>query len=450
MNGNGASPSGKKPSGVLPSLSDLIDDMRLKVRASYLILLENILELSKAPAPSVFSGIFSDVAEAVDSFEKCVAESETKYGENRAVLIEALKSLNAVNKYFHVTSSALVRESILTKAADAGKPGGSGSVLFSAHLESLLEGDNKINTNRLSAFISKIPLRMTTAVYYDYVRDAIKFLRDEPDAEIIEDYKRAFCPMRFLAENNFFSEMARELDALWGSFGQLSSDGVAGVNERLRELYKNFVATYDFLYSLFDSNNAAGVVARFGGEYGGGLFEDEAIRSLHSECVSAIRNRPSEDEITSLKNKIYAEQDDALNLARFDKPSDGAEIEIDDENRKPLADRAVLNKIYFETPLDYYAGTVIEDSDEREDAESLIESLTNFMRESEKELPPAKRRFLRQHFLSCLPYPYDFSAYKKYFIEIYDSLDDTNKNLMSYYVSAAMKPESDDDGKKDV
>jgi hypothetical protein len=90
--------------------------------------------------------------------------------------------------------------------------------------------------------------------------------------------------------------------------------------------------------------------------------------------------------------------------------------------------------MFYSTAFDhftYLTGAVDETAG---DVPAFMDSLKEYAETSVEKLTGKRKRFLRQHFLQFLPYPYDLETYRDYFTDTYESLDTVNRRLLSFMI----------------
>jgi hypothetical protein len=365
----------------------------------------------------------------------------------RAELIEALKSLIAIRLYQSIVKDFTLQHIIAAQAAasQSGDNSLDGEEVFLRHIKTLTVKDEKnpnsfnIDMNLISDFISNIPLRMASSKYYDYVRDALGALDHEMDYETVEDLGRLFCPMDFLKEQNIFTGMKETLDAIWEKDDwrqdmQAAEAELQSANDVLTEL----ILLQGHISILFDAVVAAFIIVKYGEEYGKDLDMGEitALRSEYAVCVDGDGDNGEFE--AKLNDKIRVALDEVF-YGPLDNPFDevAPPEELPEDAKRLFDDWFEMHELFYETGIDYFTSNNFKRVGEVDGIADYNEMLISFMEHCTRGLSGERKRFLRQHFLSHLPYPYDLNTYKKYFLDTYDSLDSNNRDLVALFVSVA-------------
>ncbi|MCL2708204.1 MAG: hypothetical protein FWF03_03710 [Defluviitaleaceae bacterium] len=429
------------------------NDIKLKLKASYLILLQNVAEDPGSDADGRFEKIrecvrrFAFDGDVLSLAAENVAELASEIKAGRETVIEALGSLRVYYKYMHIVSDLALREKIRRGVTENHVPDNPGS-LFVAHMEKLMgteikpkgkAGPPEIDAKKISASMSFIPLRMTTAKYFDYIRDALAQIEDG-QGESAEGYKESFCPMDYAKDDSFFPELRQKLDEFWEAEAPADAEALV---DKPKSIYVMYIDKFNKMLALFDATGAANIICMFGPRYGQ-LLIDGRIDSFREKIRELAEGKLDGDDAAKIIAEINAATDEAIEAIRAGSIGNGPEgksfpLNLPEDLKGLYDDWVAVDGLFYESAVDHYSGASKKTS---EDASA--ETLCDFIKRCGDALPVEKRRFLRQHFLSCLPYPYGLDEYKKYFTETYDSLDAANRVFME--VCLTETPAEGEDG----
>jgi hypothetical protein len=434
------------------------EDIRDKLRAAYLILMQNGLNLSKLPAEAGSPLLPPrELALRVLRLESLGNDTAVSLWQYREQLTDGLKSMLAAQYYLRLVWDYVFQNSMITKLKNLDIPEADPTHLFTQLVDRLVTKSKgeidangfekalrdkdtsvEVQSKYIAEFISLVPLRITAARYYDYIRDALAIPEGLSMLTGLEQLKRMFCPMDYCVSNFGFEKIKETLDHFWLTAPDADFD-MAKVN--LREIEAAGVALDNMtqhINMLFDMVDAAYLTAQHGEKYGS-PWTDGEMDTLRVSCQDALENRLSEDK----QKAVAATVDDALNkiLRKIeDTAHRGSFRDFYRINKAPAEIKTVLldweniTDIFYETGMDFLTPGLMDDDDIDIDGEDMADGLIEYITSVTQGLPAAQKRFLRQHFLRQIPYPYDLEEFRRYFLDTYDSLDKAGKLIMAQMV----------------
>lgn len=413
------------------------DDLRTKIRASFFMMLQSAAELESGDTDTLSD--FEDMCRAVIRMAEETADTASPLDETekqarrelltdfRHQIIKAFRRLNTLRAYLHLADD-WVKQSVLLMAANEAPPQRSGNDLFYRHLDSLTGKNDTLDMETLSMCMSYIPLRMTTARYSDYVKAAFRHMHQNVRGEHPDDFKQLFNPMDELKNGTGYQSLKQTLDDVWLSDldkHEIEEKQVA--RARVDETREKLVQAFGQLCTLFDTVNALYIVNCC----------DGSLAEKIPDALSFKEARPSEEQLDEAVHKAV----DAIKYGPLENVFEemyGHDPVRIPETLHPLYDTwSRVHMLFYESGLDYFTIPRVKSvSDDGEDTlYAFIAEILPYMEERVSALPVKRKRFLRQHFLKYLPYPYDLDAYKQYFLDTYESLDNTSRALMFLYMT---------------
>jgi hypothetical protein len=386
-------------------------DLRAKGRASSLILLQTVKELTgkQENAPPYFIARFEKSIDDV----KAVAEGHSSVSEDtlagyREEVTEAIKELFTFKLYVDIVRDWAMHGSLLYVAANGKLSKMPGSEeLFQSMLDAILnigKGEGETTVSAMQITLAFIPLRMASLKYKGYISDALKSMNLTIDPSYADGFDRFFNPGAYISKTGWLADIKKPLDEIWEMDCTAINPGlfkecVVTVSGLRQEITK----ALDCFCALLDGLNASLICMKSGTEYAG-----EDMRKLtDAELDSAIDKE--------MKKIVYGPESEEL-------PEDPLFKEIHD--------------LFYETGLDYFHALVKPEDGQTSDWEGFLAAF--LPRLDAPGLAPNRRRFLRQHLMSILNYPYPVESYKKYFIETYNALDEANRMYMIAYVTTLL------------
>jgi hypothetical protein len=400
-------------------------DLDAKIRASFFILMQSCIELKEYDLP-YFNEIRNDVlAIAADLPD---TPPLTKQYET---LVAALKKLYTLKIYFNLSEEWTWSNYLTQMAATGVSKIIAGNTLFLNHLDILAEGDIKkeVDTRLLCEWMSRIPLRMAAVRYYDYLSDAAKALHFSLGTDHLEDFKRLFNPMDYLADADWLRDITVKLDRNWESEEVPDKDQASEENNKINmELIK--ITAY--MSALFDALCAADIVLKARGR---GIDLINEAKDLHKEYKTAIANHEADGGFGVRLDNAAMEAIDHTRKPQFESLDSLSADKLEPALLPLFNEWSQVDKLFYETGFDHFTYLTgdLESSDG--DTDAFLAALHTYLETVTQPLSGKRKRFLRQQFLNYLPYPYDLETYRGYFLGTYDSLDETNKRLLMYMVA---------------
>jgi hypothetical protein len=378
-------------------------DLRAKGRASSLILLQTVKELTEKEesAPPYFIARFKEV---IDEVKGATKWHEAVLADYRREITEAVRELFTLNIYADVARDWTLHGGLLNVAATTkfdGMP--DGEDVFQSLLQAILDigkDDADATVTNVQQSLAYIPLRMATLKYKGYVSDAFKSMKLPISAGDANDFCRFFNPAAYLSGDGWLAGLKAPLDEVWArDCTVFDTEIVKDCLEKINALRGEITNTLDCLFVLLDCVNAALISVKCG------EYPDDETRGLTDEQLDRAIDK-------AMGEIVYGP-------AAENRPDDAVFREI--------------HGLFYETGLDHF--TVLEKRDVNApgDVNGFLAEFLPML-----DIPEAaanRRRFLRQHRMSYLQYPYPIEQYKQYFIDTYNALDDANRMYMAAYVT---------------
>lgn len=438
--------------------ASVYDDLQVKVRASFLILMQTCVHLGKK-VDGEDRCLFDDLRQAVTQTAMTLESLPTLGEPERLARCEALtqhkseilsvfKQVDTIKSYYRLLHE-WVQQDIFLSYTDTAPVFENGYEVLSAHLDSVISKEDKkdirLDEELMSRFMSYIPLRMTGARYNDYVADAFRKMDYECSLSELDYYKSLFCPMGEWVESTRFSEVKQTLDTIWQTeITQCAPEDVHAFQSQLDTVRDRLIHFVSYTDTLYDAFNAADILTRFGGQ--AGLWpEDAETQALYETFKALITESWPED-----KQNDFEQQLDETILKTLDHVQFGPDEDAFEDTAPDALENGPLkqwheswqhtHKLFYASGLEYFYGHGASEEDTGGDsAKALVAALQAYRDTCTAGLPVKRKRFLRQHFLRYLPYPYDIETYKKYFTDTFDSLDNTGRALIFMYIALTDK-----------
>jgi hypothetical protein len=396
--------------------------MNVKIRASFFILMQNCTELK-----SYGADYFSEIRDLVYAV---AAEPEDRPAltEERETIKNALRKLYSLKVYFNLSKEWTWQNYLYHQAAESPTEPAKGQALFYTHLENMTKGNKKkeIETQNLCEWMSCIPLRMTAARYHDYVADAVRELSFDAGLAHTDDFKRLFNPMDYLRDAEWLSEIKNILDEKWAredTTGEYEAEFFKDMNEKL-------VKITAYISTLFDGLCAADIALKARSR---GIDLVKEAEELHRMYINTVSSAEKDESFHARLDKAI---DEALGAIKSQDSFNELDASSLDEETRALYDEWLFaDELFYENSFNYFTYLPgLESSNSEGDTAAFLKELKEYMDDSVRGMNGKRKRFLRQHFLNYLPYPYDLEVYRKYFLDTYDSLDEASRQVLSFMV----------------
>ena len=398
---------------------DFNNDLQAKIRASFIFLMQSCLEMKNYDIP-YFNTMRDEVLKSTSNI------TDTRdFTALRGEVIDALRKLYTAKVYFNLAEEWMGYNTVYRQAAAHDTPPPSAEIVFRMHMKSLaaMHEEKKVDINDLCEWICLIPLRLTTAKYYDYIADAAKTISLPVNAHYTEDFKRLFNPQVHLGDVSWLADIKAGLDAVWEN-----EDLTEKNDEKMEEINEKLIQFTAYASALFDAANAS-LIVRQASEHGVDLLETPGYRDLYE------RYNANESKDEALDLSLNNAADEIMAAVEYDDRKFFDTEAFDAETLASYEKWLPLDKFYYETAFDYFTYlSAFNDVEQERDTAVFTGALQEYMDSSTAHLSGKRKRFLRQQFLKFLPYPYELEDYHKYFTDTYDSLDEVNRRLLSFVV----------------
>jgi hypothetical protein len=402
-------------------INELSKDMDAKIRASFMMLMQGCLDLK------VHDGdFFGEIKEAVIQTATGLTTA-ADLNAYRETVIAALKNIYTFKAYFNLADEWTGYTALYKRASNfEGKPV-AGEILFKSHIKTLVEKDpnRELNMDTLSDWMSFIPLRMATARYMDYVTDGVKSLPMDVNTLCAEDFNRSFYPPDYCKDEKWLQEIKEHLDDIWENDGDFDKN-----IGRLKDINQRMITITVYASTLYDALCAA-IITLKAGERGIGLLSEPEIKTLHDSFLDAVKQPERDEDFSERLDKAAVE---AMDKVQFDNLEEMETGGFDEETLAMYEEWLPVHEMYFETSFDYFAfipKKTGKNTSVTNGEKEFFAEIAGYMNTKTQNIGNKRKRFLRQHFLKYLPYPYELEDYKDYFLETYAGLDAVNQNMLA-------------------
>ncbi|WP_250227917.1 hypothetical protein [Anaeropeptidivorans aminofermentans] len=297
----------------------------------------------------------------------------------------------------------------------------------------------------IASLMRCFPLKMARNRYYDYVSKGIYALAEGSDEEYLKDiislFKLRFFPAGFDFYGKYFPSVKNELDEyLKINFDDLSHDEVLRQADSLEENMELIEEISSYAGMLYESINYLLILTTFttNFEY---ITEENLI---YKDIYYTVSKNINTEDFALYEENIYHDLEEATIIVVDEiiaqEKNGFLSLRAEDLNElsEDMLELAKIQRleteIYYEMLSDAVFSVKRSPSSPAAE-ESLIKDTLNsfveYMKEMTQNLPPKIQKIIRQIFLDAIPSPFTVNEFYEYMVYAFENTDSFEERLLA-------------------